>query len=670
MKEIDFSKAILHDSAKEKYRLPMGAVATGTRVTMKLRIRDFSFEKAYLTVLRDTYKTEIEMHMDGEMAVAEYDAPAEPEVVWYWFSIRLHENRWLYYGAPASHTCGVGKVYWNTPPAYQLTVFDKDFTTPLWFKQANMYQIFPDRFKRGDMQNLTKGAAYHKSMGREVIIHENWDEEPLFEPTKGKMFYQPCDYFGGDLQGIEESLDYFSELGISVLYLNPIVEAASNHRYNTSDYLKVDPILGTEEDFERLVQAAEHRGIKIMLDGVFSHTGDDSVYFNRYGNYDTVGAYQSKDSPYFHWYQFTNWPDHYKSWWGFETLPEVDEMQQDWVDFIIENRDSVINTWLNRGAAGFRLDVADELPDETIERMRVALKQNGQDNVILGEVWEDATTKQAYGVNRTYALGRGLDSVMNYPLTNAVADFLLWNIDAHALKQFLVGQSQNYPQEMYYALMNLMSSHDVARMRTRLATRVDGDGLTREQQARFVVTAGQDEKGATLQKMAAVIQFTVPGVPSIYYGDETGMNGLRDPLNRKPYQVFDEDMRKHYKRLSNLRKAHDAFKTGHVVFFVHSADVLGILRFCVEGEDAFGNPAKDGVFLTVINRSYEPKKLVVDLFAESQQGLLQRHVQFFQDVELQRTVSCISGEAKEINVGLVEMAIPAQSFDIVEILWI
>jgi len=669
MKEIDFAHAILHDSAKEQYRTPMGAVPTGTRVTFRLKIRDFSFEKAYLTVLRDKYKIDTEMHIENDMLFAEYDTPSEPDVLWYWFSIRLSEHNWIYYGACAGLTSGVGKIYWNIPPAYQLTVFDSGFTTPGWFKGANMYQIFPDRFKCGNRENLEKGVKFHRDCGRDVIVHESWEETPVYEPAEGKLFYQPCDYYGGDLEGIGQSLDYLKDMGITVLYLNPIFEAASNHRYNTGDYLSVDPILGSLDDFEKLVKKAGDHGIKIMLDGVFSHTGDDSVYFNRYGNYDSVGAYQSEDSPYHNWYQFERFPDKYKSWWGFETLPEVDELQQDWVDFVIENEDSVINTWLDRGAAGFRLDVADELPDETIERMRTALKHNGQDNVLLGEVWEDATTKQSYGENRKYALGRGLDSVMNYPFANSTIDFLLWNIDAYAYKRFLVNQSQNYPKEMYYSLMNLLSSHDVARARTRLATRADGHGFSREQQAMFVVTDEQDYYGAKLQKIAAAIQFSLPGVPSVYYGDETGMNGLLDPFNRKPYKVRDEDMRGYYSKLANIRKEHDALKTGHYAFFAHSYDVLGILRLCTDGKDAFGNDVKDEMLLTAVNRSDEKRKIVVDLFAEHQ-ALSRSHIEFFREVELKKGVSLFRDYSFEINEGLIEVDIPPQSADIVEILWV
>ncbi len=668
MKDIDFTRALVHDSAKERYRSPLGAVAAGTRVSLKLAVRDFSFEKAYLVVLRDKYKIETEMLRDENILYAEYDAPGEPCVLWYWFSIRLSGDNWIYYGVSPGATSGMGKAYWNTPPAFQLTVFDKDFSTPNWVKGANMYQVFPDRFRQGNPENLKRGEAYHKSMKRDFIIHESWDEEPLYKPIEGKMYYQPCDYYGGDLAGIEGSLDYFKDMGIDVLYLNPIVDSASNHRYNTGDYLNADPALGSVADFKRLTQKAESYGIKIILDGVFSHTGDDSVYFNRYGHYDSLGAYQSEKSPYYKWYQFEDFPNKYKSWWGFETLPEVCEWERDWIDFVIENGDSVINTWLSRGAAGYRLDVADELPDETIESMRSVLKDKSQDNFLLGEVWEDATTKQSYGVDRKYALGRGLDSVMNYPFANATIDFLLKRHAAYDYKRFLVSQSQNYPKEMYFALMNLLSSHDIPRVRTMLGTGVDIGELSREQQARFIVMEEQDRRGAALQKLACAIQFSIPGTPSIYYGDETGMHGLKDPFNRRPYRMWDEDMRSYYMKMSNLRKEHSALKTGNYAFYAHSADTLSILRFCVEGADAFSNFAEDEILLTAVNRSDRREVIVLDLFAE-EECLTDKQMAFFRDAELLGAQSIIGGGKYEINEGLLEIELPPCSVDIVEILW-
>lgn len=669
MQEIDFSKQIMHDSAKEEYRFPLGAVPVGTRVRLSLAVRDIYCKGIYLTVLENGVRKHIEMHGENGLLSAEYDVPREPSVVWYWFSIRLDENNNIYYGAHSGRTSGAGDICWNPPPAFQLTVYDEAFTTPNWAKGAVMYQIFPDRYARSDDGTFARGVEHHRGLGREVFVHENWDEPVLYGPIAGKEFYEPRDYYGGTLSGIIDALDHLRDMGVGVLYLNPVSEADSNHRYNTGDYMHVDPMLGTDEDFERLTREAQVRGIRVVIDGVYSHTGDDSVYFNKYGRYDSTGAYQSKESPYFSWYQFTQYPDEYKSWWGFETLPEVDETQRDWVEFIIEGEDSVFATWTGRGASGIRLDVADELPDETIEAMRAKLKHMSQDNLLLGEVWEDATTKHSYGKERTYALGNGLDSVMNYPFTTAVIKFLQGAADAAKLKQFLVAQSQNYPKDMYYCLMNLLSSHDIARLRTVLGTQVDAHSMSREQQAHFVVSAEQDAKGARLQKLAAGIQFALPGMPCIYYGDEGGMQGLLDPFNRGTYHIYDAEMEQYYKTLMQLRKTTDALKTGNCAFYEQGSDLIGILRYCIDGQDAFGDQADDGMFLTLVNRGSEPQSIAADLFA-GEELVPAAHTAAFRELDFDRAVCVLTGETYAVNEGLIEATIPPESIRILEIMWI
>ncbi|MEG0834432.1 MAG: glycoside hydrolase family 13 protein [Christensenellaceae bacterium] len=669
MQQIDFSKQIMHDSARQQYRSPLGAAQTGSKVRLSIAVRDIFLKQVYLTILKDNVKTHVEMSGCDGVFSTEYELPNEPCVIWYWFCIKLDEGNNIYYGPKTGYTCGPGMVYWNMPPAFQLTVYDKNFSTPNWFKNAIMYQIMPDRFMPTDDATFQKGIEAHKQKNREVRIHENWDELPYYKADEGKDYYQPNDYFGGNLKGIISSLDYLSELGVNVLYLNPIFDAASNHRYNTADYMNIDSVLGTNEDFEELTRTAKMHDIKIVLDGVFSHTGDDSVYFNRYGTYDSVGAYQSKDSPYYPWYQFSDYPDKYKSWWGFETLPEVDESNKEWQDFIIENDDSVINTWIRKGASGYRLDVADELPDEAIEKIRTEMKHLSQDNVLIGEVWEDATTKQSYGVNRTYALGRGLDSVMNYPLASAIVDFLCGRKDAFAFKQFLIGQSQNYPKEMYYSLMNLLSSHDVARIHTLLATKIDAHSLNREQQAHFVVTQEQEKEGTMLQKIAVALQFTLPGVPCIYYGDENGMNGLLDPFNRQTFKQAESELHEYYKFIANFRAKTDALKTGNCIFYSQGQDVFGLLRYCIDEKDAFGNIAKDGIYLMLFNNSYDTKNVAIDLFG-CEDLTTKQDVEVFTQLDFRGAKCILTGEKFEVDSGIVQGELPAQSVRIFEIDWI
>ncbi|MDR0852597.1 MAG: glycoside hydrolase family 13 protein [Clostridiales Family XIII bacterium] len=659
--------SIVHESAKAKYRNPLGAVACGTPVRIGLQINGLHYSGAVLNVLADGHVFEYEMRPEGEMLAASSSVPDHPCVLWYWFTVMLLDGSRIYYGTEFGGNSGVGKVYLNPPPAFQITVHDGQFRTPDWAKSAVIYQIFPDRFKRSAENRASAGLEVHRRMGRQdQWLHDKWNEPPAYLPAPGKPFYEPLDFFGGDLPGITEELPRLKALGATLLYLNPIFEAASNHRYNTGDYLKVDPILGTEEDFGRLIAEADSLGIRVILDGVFSHTGDDSVYFNRYGRYDSIGAYQSPDSPYHNWYRFSRFPDRYDSWWGFDTLPEVDENQPDWVDFVIEGAHSVFNTWLERGASGFRLDVADELPDHTIAKMRTALKAKNPESFLLGEVWEDATTKQSYNVPRQYALGHGLDSVMNYPFAEKTIRFLLGRINAYEYRAFLVGQSQNYPKEMYFVLMNLLSSHDIARIRTVLATGVQPGGLSREAQAAFTVTEEEDRRGEALQRLAAAIQFALPGIPSIYYGDEVGMHGLLDPFDRGPYEVCDPKMSATYAMFAKFRADNSVMCTGNALFYSTNGNILGILRYIVDGTDAFGNAAENRVVLTVVNPTEEVHRIVVDLYQEKECLPPASH-ELFRTMQWDCAVNLSDQTEREIKDGLLEIEVPmlrALQFDL------
>jgi len=529
-----------------------------------------------------------------------------------------------------------------------------------------MYQIFPDRFAAGDPANRARGEKYHASMGRCVMLHEKWEEPPQYLAPPGKQDYEPCDYFGGDIRGIINNLDYLRQLGVNLIYLNPVFEAASNHRYDTADYSRVDPFLGTNEDLAELFAKAEDAGIRIILDGVFSHTGADSVYFNKYGRYPEKGAYQGEESPHFSWYSFEKFPDEYKSWWGFKTLPEVKETDPGWIKAIIEGEDSAIKSWLRAGAAGFRLDVADELPDKTIEQMRKAARSVGEDRVLLGEVWEDATTKQSYGRDRTYALGRALDSVMNYPLRNEIVDFLTGRKNAFALKDFLTGQSQNYPVQMYFSLMNLLSSHDIERIHTSLAAGIKSTGLTREQQAHFIVLPAQKEKADRLQKLAAALQFSLPGVPCIYYGDETGTDGLKDPFNRSTFVPKDCDLSLFYRRIADIRQRTDVLKTGAYSFFAFNEDMAGVLRFTADGHDLFDAACENGVYLTVVNRSEHAVRFAFDLL-EPKECVDEKRMRALQAAEFSRASCLMTGRAFDVSKGIVSGEIPAQGFAVIEI---
>lgn len=590
---------ILHNSLLSEFRTPVHAARTGEKIKLRI-LTNLVAKHVMLCIREENGYRELDMVFNDGWTI-EITAPNEPTLLWYSFKIILADKT-VYYGPKYGRSCGLGVVTEMQNLFYQITVYDANFTTPKKLASAVMYQIFPDRFSKGDPLNSLAGAEYHRSMGRHVIVHDDFYDEPIHTATDGRAYYDPCDYFLGDIRGIINKLDYLSELGINLIYLNPIFEAASNHRYNTSDYMKIDPILGSETDFKELIVEANKRNIKIILDGVFSHTGADSVYFNKNENYKSLGAYQSKSSDYFKWYNFMDFPDVYKSWWGFNTLPEVDENESSWQKFVISDEDSVMSHWLKCGAIGYRLDVADELPDNVIELMRSHIKSKSKDNFLLGEVWDDATTKHSYGYSRKYALGKGLDSVMNYPLRNAIIDFLKFRYNAEDFSNFLSAQSVNYPPPMYKVLMNLLSSHDVARIRSAMQINCDEKTLSREDQFDIQRDFSDDPLILRLERIAAVIQFSLAGIPSIYYGDEQGMTGLGDPFNRRTFREEDASIFYFYKLLCKLRKDVPEFTSGASSFANIEDDIVCILR---------SNP--NGAVLSLINRSDKKQQFSLDL---------------------------------------------------------
>ena len=604
--------AVRCDSRKALFRSPFGAVECGEEVTLRFKVLGGTVDSAFLVLYGDSLREEFPMEREGSFFRCTLIAPEEAAALWYFFRIETKENtQWL---CPDGSGF-IGRLYGREREGFRLTVAEKGFETPAWFKKCVMYQIFPDRFAFSDDGTAQKGIAYHKALGQTAELHESLASPVRWQPREFEKDYIPDDFYGGTFKGIESRLPYLKELGVSCIYLNPIVEARSNHRYDTSDYLRPDPVLGTESDFESLIQSAESSGIRIILDGVFSHTGADSIYFNKYGHYESLGACQGKDSPYYDWYDFKAFPDEYRSWWGFKELPEVEETNSAWQDFVVTGEKSVVKTWLRRGASGWRLDVVDELPDSVLSLIRRSAKEEKRDAVILGEVWEDAVTKISYGGRRNYALGKSLDSVMNYPLRSAVLDFMHRRSDAYALRDLLLSQQMNYPKVFYYSLMNLLGSHDTDRLRSALATDTVIRSLAREEQLKLVFPPEALEEAIRKEKLCAALQFSLPGVPSIYYGDEQGMCGVCDPFNRLPFREDNEELHRYYVNLSRLRNASDALSTGEAVYMAGSADVLMILRYVNQNCDVFGEKAENGAYLTVINRSAEEQRYEADCSA-------------------------------------------------------
>lgn len=453
---------------------------------------------------------------------------------------------------------------------FQLTVFDENLYTPDFIRGGIMYQIFPDRF--------AKSGEHHENVPGDRVLRDDWYGVPYYRPDD-KGIVRNNDFFGGDLKGIIQKLPYIESLGVTVIYLNPIFESQENHRYSTANYEKIDPLLGTEEDFKELCKKAGEMGIDIILDGVFSHTGADSIYFNKFGRYgDNTGAYRDRNSPYFPWYSFTAYPDRYESWWGISTLPNVDENNPAYTNYICGD-DGILQKWIKLGARGWRLDVADELPDEFLDNLNRSVKKMGADKVIYGEVWEDASNKESYGVRRRYLIGGQLDSVMNYPFKEAILNYVKY-ADARAFTDSILTIIEHYPKPAVDMLMNFISTHDTERALTRLAGEEVG-WHDKDWQFEHHLSPSEYVYGISLIKCAMVLQFFLPGVPCIYYGDEAGMEGYRDPFNRCCYPWGHENIElvDFTRGLAKVRRGTRAFEQGDLRF-IHVDDNVCVFARC------------------------------------------------------------------------------------------
>jgi len=424
---------------------------------------------------------------------------------------------------------------------FQFTVYDKNYVTPDWVKGGVIYHIFVDRFCKGKDSK----AVFNKSG-----VLKDWGEEVTIVDPDG--VFRANDFYGGNFQGIIDKLPYLKKLGVTILYLSPIFKSSSNHRYDTGDYEFVDELLGDESKFQELLQKAEGMGIRVMLDGVFNHTGADSKYFNKFGNYPTIGAYQSKQSPYYDWFDFYNFPDEYHCWWGITVTPTISQRAKSFRD-MISGEGGIIDKWTKLGVKGWRLDVVDELREDFVEDIREAVKRNGEDNLLIGEVWEDASNKIAYSYRRHYFQGKQLDGVMNYPFKEATLAYAMGR-SAGDFANTVMTIVENYPKQSLDVTMNLIDSHDTARALSVLSG-VDMSGTDKEYRKNFRLSKEGYDFAKRRLIMASTLQFMLPGVPSIFYGDEQGMEGYEDPLCRRclDWDNIDRELLAHYTKLGKIR---------------------------------------------------------------------------------------------------------------------
>lgn len=584
---------VMHDSLKAEYRRPFGAVPVGTTVRLRLALSEQNV-RAHLRLWRDDGGERIiEGRSDGGFTEFSFE-PRSAGLIWYYFILDTHDGA-RFYGARGQISAGEGALYDHQPPSWQLTVYAGAFEAPR-LSGGLIYQVFPDRF-RASSAPLSERMKNHIKKGRRFYAHERWDEGVIYDALPGGDDYDPCDFYGGDLAGVEEKLPKLAELGVSCIYLNPVFESPSNHRYNTSDYMNVDPMLGGNGALASLARAAKEYGIELMLDGVFSHTGDDSVYFDRRNVYGG-GAYGSKESPYYEWYDFSAWPNSYRCWWGFKSLPEVDELTPSYMDYIA----GVLDRYAKMGVTSWRLDVADELPDEFIAFLRRRVKANDAGATLLGEVWEDASNKRDGGARRGFVDGSELDSAMNYPFREALVDFLLNKTDAFGLALRLDALRENYPEPFFLSAMNLLGSHDTVRIETVLSGAPDRNALTRSEQAAYEPQPDGAARGRARHILALMVQMSYPGVPSIYYGDEAGLTGMADPFNRGtyPWGREDEHILSRYALITAARRSSKAMRTGLSGVMAVNRDVFAVIR--TSGEDSS---------LTLINRSEQAQRVSV-----------------------------------------------------------
>lgn len=577
---------ILFDSKLPQHKRPFGCLTPGEDGTLSVHIPVAVMTRKAEMVLCGEDGGELcseELHF--EKTVGPYE---------YWTgSFRLEKTGLYFYYFRITDPHGTFRLFKEGDDAnmeagdlWQVSCIPSDFYTPRWAQGAVIYQVFPDRFARSGWCDCTGKLQPYS-------VHDNWYDEVDWRPDEHGII-QNNDFFGGNFRGIADKMDYIASLGTTILYLNPISKSFSSHRYDTGDYKTPDPMLGSEADFAALCRCAHAHGIRVILDGVYSHTGSDSLYFDRNYTFGGNGAYCRPDSPFHSWYTFYHWPDKYNSWWGFDTLPTVNKMDGHFLDYIIRDEDSVVAHWLKLGADGFRLDVADELPDAFIALLRERIREIKPDALLLGEVWEDASNKVAYNIRRKYFTDGELDSVMNYPFRTAILDFMRGRDAGKKLRDTVMTIVENYPAQVVACNMNLLGTHDTPRILTALVDDFDG---SREEKAARHLSKNQLEVARDRLQMAAFLQYTLPGSPSLYYGDEALMEGYKDPFNRRtyPWGREDTDLVRFFRQLGQLRRDIPALGKGTITFQTAMDKHLAYTR-CYEGQK----------FTIYVNRSGDP----------------------------------------------------------------
>jgi glycosidase len=627
------------DSRDAAYRTPVGAVPAGTSVrirfrtyaqdaaSVRLRLYDVDATKeSFLALRRPASSFRCGMRR-CELWQVTLPNP-RPATLWYRFVVRDGRRTAYYEDDTAALDGGLGGAYLASGDrSWALTVYEPGFATPAWTKGAVVYQIFPDRFRNGNPANdpHTGDPRYD-----DPVLAQPWNALPegyCRGYAGGGCPAQPRgrDYQGGDLEGVTQKLDYLQGLGVNTIYLNPIFTAKSNHRYDTADYRNVDPQLGGNAAFDALVAAARAKGIRVILDGVFNHMSSDSPFFDRYARYPTLGGCESASSPYRSWFLFSgSGPcagSNYAGWANFDSIPVLAKSNAPVQSYFVDAPDSIARTWIQRGAAGWRLDVMGDpsFPAGWWPSFRRVVKAANPDAVIVGELWQKDTTLLRQ------LRGDRADSTMNYRLRDAVlgllspGDFEAKGFPASGSplrpSQFasrVASVYEDYPRPAWDALMNLVDSHDTARALWTLTPGAD-TRAAKEQNAANVAA------GKARLRLAALIQFTLPGMPTVYYGDEAGVTGHEDPDDRRTYPwpdtggSPDEALIGTYRALATLRGSVPALRSGDLR--VAAVDDKA-------GTVAYARRGAGEVAFVVLNRSLAQRTVAVPV-----KGLLADGVQ-------------------------------------------
>lgn len=548
------------NSWSEIFRRPFGAVKTGSTIYFSIKVANVDVIEVDLMVQRDGEQVQVcQMAPASEKENMYYvKLTTESPTRLYFYHFRIiyqadqHEKT-IYYGKAEDNYGGEGRVIPDPSQIeqYQITCFNKPDPAPDWYVNGVIYHIFIDRFFNGERHHRVLNPK------KNTFIYATEEDLPYYIRDKNGDIVR-WDFYGGNLSGIINKLHDLKLLGVTILYLSPIFEASSNHKYDTANYRRIDPMFGDRKTFEKLINKARRYGIHIILDGVFNHVGADSIYFNRFGTYGNIGAYREQSSPYRDWFTFHGDQDHYDCWWNISDLPTVNKERESYQKFIYDAEDSVVDTWSASGIGGWRLDVADELSDDFIAGIRKSINRHEKKDdrkVLIGEVWEDASNKIAYGKRRHYLEGGMLHGVMNYPFRTLIIELINGKTNARQAARAGLTLKSNYPSDTLSANMNNIGTHDTERILTML---------------------DRDEKKLQL---AIWLLMVLPGVPCVYYGDEAGVTGGKDPDNRRfyPWGKENRNILTVFQEAIQARRTDKNLQTGDFYPFSIGA-VFGCLR--------------------------------------------------------------------------------------------